>query len=57
MQLHPHFLFNSLNTVSVLVREENTRAASRGLELLGDLFLGTSDGKDGSWASQGPVSS
>ncbi|HEY8534796.1 MAG TPA: histidine kinase [Vicinamibacterales bacterium] len=38
MQLHPHFLFNSLNTVSVLVREQNTRAASRMLELLGDML-------------------
>ncbi len=38
MQLHPHFLFNSLNTVSVLVREEDTQGASRVLELLGDLL-------------------
>lgn len=38
MQLHPHFLFNSLNTVSVLVRESNVRAASRMLELLGDML-------------------
>lgn len=40
MQLHPHFLFNSLNTVSVLVREKNARAASRMLELLGDILRG-----------------
>lgn len=40
MQLHPHFLFNSLNTVSVLVRENNNRAASRMLELLGDMLRG-----------------
>jgi signal transduction histidine kinase len=38
MQLNPHFLFNSLNAVSVLVREQNTQAASRMLELLGDLL-------------------
>ena len=38
MQLHPHFLFNSLNTVAVLVREQNSRAASRMLELLGDML-------------------
>ncbi|HJU65120.1 MAG TPA: histidine kinase [Gemmatimonadaceae bacterium] len=38
MQLHPHFLFNSLNALSVLVRERNTAAASRMLELLGDVL-------------------
>lgn len=38
MQLHPHFLFNSLNTVTVLVREQNTRAATRMLEQLGDML-------------------
>lgn len=37
-QLHPHFLFNSLNTLSVFVREQDTRAASRMLELLGDML-------------------
>lgn len=34
MQLNPHFLFNSLNAITVLVRDENTRDASRMLELL-----------------------
>jgi two-component sensor histidine kinase len=38
MQLHPHFLFNSLNAIGVLVREQNTVAASRMLELLGDML-------------------
>jgi two-component system, LytTR family, sensor kinase len=38
MQLHPHFLFNSLNALSVLVREPNPAAASRMLELLGDVL-------------------
>lgn len=38
MQLNPHFLFNSLNTVAVLVREQDTRGASRVLELLGDVL-------------------
>lgn len=37
-QLHPHFLFNSLNTLSVFVREQNTRSASRMLELLGAML-------------------
>lgn len=35
MQLNPHFLFNSLNALAVLVRDEKTRDASRMLELLG----------------------
>lgn len=34
MQLHPHFLFNSLNAITVLVRDQNMRDASRMLELL-----------------------
>jgi two-component system, LytTR family, sensor kinase len=38
MQLHPHFLFNSLNAIGVLVRDQDTTAASRMIELLGDLL-------------------
>jgi len=38
MQLNPHFLFNSLNAIGVLVRDQNTTAASRMLELLGDVL-------------------
>jgi len=38
MQLHPHFLFNSLNAITVLVRDGDTRAASRMLELLGGVL-------------------
>src|SRR5262245_24139381 len=34
MQLNPHFLFNSLNAITVMVRDGNTRDASRMLELL-----------------------
>lgn len=37
MQLHPHFLFNTLNAISVLVHE-NPRVASRMVELLSDLL-------------------
>lgn len=37
-QLNPHFLFNSLNTVLVLVRDQDTAAASRTLELLADVL-------------------
>lgn len=38
MQLNPHFLFNSLNALAVLVREQNTAAAGRMLEMLGDVL-------------------
>jgi signal transduction histidine kinase len=34
MQLNPHFLFNSLNAITVLVRDQNTTDASKMLELL-----------------------
>ena len=37
MQLHPHFLFNTLNTISALVHKD-VRAADRMLALLGDLL-------------------
>jgi two-component system, LytTR family, sensor kinase len=38
MQLHPHFLFNSLNAVGVLVRDQRTREATATLELLSDVL-------------------
>ena len=38
MQLNPHFLFNSLNALAVLVRDQKTRDASRMLELLGGVL-------------------
>jgi two-component system, LytTR family, sensor kinase len=38
MQLNPHFLFNSLNAITVLVRDGDTGAASRMLELLSDVL-------------------
>jgi two-component system, LytTR family, sensor kinase len=38
MQLHPHFLFNSLNAITVLVRDERIREAARMLELLSGLL-------------------
>jgi signal transduction histidine kinase len=38
MQLNPHFLFNSLNAITVLVRDHNIAAASRMLELLSDVL-------------------
>lgn len=38
MQLNPHFLFNSLNAITVLVRDRNTTDASRMLELLSGIL-------------------
>jgi two-component system LytT family sensor kinase len=38
MQLHPHFLFNSLNAITVLVRDNDTKSAARMLELLSDVL-------------------
>ena len=38
MQLHPHFLFNSLNAITVLVRDQDTAAAGRMLSLLSDVL-------------------
>ncbi|MFN8651522.1 MAG: histidine kinase [Gemmatimonadales bacterium] len=40
MQLHPHFLFNTLHAISVLIRE-NPPAAQRTVTLLGDLLRST----------------
>ena len=38
MQLHPHFLFNSLNAITVLVRDQRTQEAADMLELLSGLL-------------------
>jgi hypothetical protein len=38
MQLHPHFLFNTLHTVGVLIRKQEPAAALRVLSGLGDLL-------------------
>src|SRR5262249_12865011 len=38
MQLNPHFLFNSLNAITVLVRDSETRPAVRMLERLGEML-------------------
>ena len=38
MQLHPHFLFNSLNAITVLLRDQKTREASEMLERLSRLL-------------------
>jgi len=45
MQLHPHFLFNTLQAISVLV-DENPRAARQMLTQLGDLLRTVLDGDE-----------
>lgn len=44
MQLHPHFLFNTLNSISVLMAED-TRAARRMLTRLSDLLRASFENK------------
>jgi hypothetical protein len=38
MQLHPHFLFNTLNAITVLARDGDTTGVTRMLTLLSDLL-------------------
>ena len=48
-QLNPHFLFNSLNTIAVLVRDGDRGAATRVIEQLSDVLrstLGRSQGNE-----------
>ena len=48
-QLHPHFLFNALNSVSSLIEDE-PRAAQKMISRLGELLRSTlSDGSVGDW--------
>ena len=37
-QLHPHFLFNTLNTIAILIRERDTEASARLVTQLGDVL-------------------
>jgi two-component system LytT family sensor kinase len=38
MQMQPHFLFNTLNAITVIVRDRDTATAARMLEQLGDML-------------------
>ncbi|PLX12142.1 MAG: hypothetical protein C0597_13915 [Marinilabiliales bacterium] len=38
MQLHPHFLFNTLNTISMLVRMDKKESANKVISRLGDML-------------------
>jgi two-component system LytT family sensor kinase len=46
MQVNPHFLFNTLNAITVLVRGGETDKAGRTLRLLSDLLRATFRGAD-----------
>jgi two-component system LytT family sensor kinase len=46
MQVNPHFLFNTLNAIAVLVRGGETTKAGRTLRLLSDLLRATFKGAD-----------
>jgi signal transduction histidine kinase len=48
MQLHPHFLFNTLHAISVLVRQQRTREADEMLTNLSELLRETLEG----WQAQ-----
>ncbi len=39
MQMQPHFLLNSLNAITVIVRDRDTATATRMLEQLGEMLL------------------
>lgn len=46
MQVNPHFLFNTLNAITVLVRGGETAKAGRTLRLLSDMLRATFQGAD-----------
>ena len=46
MQLQPHFLFNSLNAIMALVRDQDTARAVRALSLLSDVLRTTVNAGD-----------
>ena len=46
MQVNPHFLFNTLNAITVLVRGGETAKAGRTLRLLSDMLRATFQGVD-----------
>ncbi len=46
MQLQPHFLFNTLNAITVLVRQQKSKDAEQMLGYLGDLLRGVLDDVD-----------
>jgi sensor histidine kinase YesM len=48
-QLHPHFLFNTLNTISMLVRQKDEQTATNILAKLGDLLRYVLENREVHW--------
>jgi two-component system LytT family sensor kinase len=51
--LHPHFLFNTLNTISMLVRRKNTQQAIDMIAGLGDLLRYMLVNRENNWTTLG----
>lgn len=51
--LHPHFLFNTLNTISMLVRGKNTQQAIDTIAGLGDLLRYMLVNRENNWTTLG----
>ncbi|MDY6983014.1 MAG: histidine kinase [Pseudomonadota bacterium] len=49
MQVNPHFLFNTLNSIAVLVRKHDTEGANAMIEKLSAFFRHTLDTRAGQW--------
>ncbi|MEM9530302.1 MAG: histidine kinase [Pseudomonadota bacterium] len=49
MQVNPHFLFNTLNAISVLVMKGDNRRAGEMITLLGDFFRTNLEENDAQW--------
>jgi two-component system LytT family sensor kinase len=49
MQINPHFLFNALNAISVLIRKRDTEGASEMISRLSRLFRKSLDESQGQW--------
>lgn len=52
-QLQPHFLFNALNTVSMLVRQNENKRAVKVIAGLGGLLRYALDNKESQWSTLG----
>ena len=51
MQINPHFLFNTLNSISTLVLKEDNKRAQQMIQRLGRFFRATLDDASDQWVS------
>jgi sensor histidine kinase YesM len=51
--LHPHFLFNTLNTISMLVRKQDNQKAVDVIASLGDLLRYMLENRENNWTTLG----